>query len=197
MRFDSPQQVIAESPRVGVNLPGIKVDRGEPGQHRAHPIEPARIEGRTGETPAVGGEVDSATAGRRQRAEGCVPARIARPCPVGRRAVHEARPFAGHGVFVATGQVEYPIRDPGEIRRSSQIAMISIDYDEGIVVRDGVDEFLWVERHGAGIKEYLTDEHEIPAEPTYALKKTRGKAGQWQARHAFNRDQAVLLQPGD
>ena len=50
--------------------------------------------------------------------------------------------------------------------------MISIDDDEGIAVRDGIDECLWLERDSARIKEYLTDEHEIPFETTRSLKKT-------------------------
>ena len=110
---------------------GADVRRGQPRtvQHPPHGIEPVQgrdVERRAPEASAVAAVPHPARRSR-QVSELCEPAGHDRPGAVAVRRMQHTDALARHGVFVAAGQIEDPVRHRRQVGRLGHEAVIAVD----------------------------------------------------------------------
>ena len=182
---------------VGVDRVDGEADPVHPVEHGGKAIEPARIEGRAHEAGAVGAVGDGVAAAAAERAESREPAGVARARRIARRAMHEAGALARHRIFVAAGQIEGAIGNGCDIGRQRHEAVIAVDHDQRLRVRDRADDIAERSAGRRRIEEHLADEDEIVAAAARRGREALGKARERLGGDPLDGDQPVLLEAGD
>ena len=180
---------------VGVNVAHAQAQAVQPVEHRVQAVQADRIEGRAQEAPAVLGVADAPALALLQRAEGGVPAGIARPRGVTRRGVQEGHALAGHGVLVAAGHVEGAGLQGLEVRGQGQEAVIAVDHHQRLVAGHRGNEGRRVGHGVARIVEHLAEVDEVVPAARGGLGEARRKVRDRLDRDPFDARQRRLLEP--
>ena len=190
------QEVLLEAGHVGVDVGHGQAQAVEPGLHGVEAVDPRRVERAAQQAAAAGGVGHLAGGGARQAGEAGEPAGVDGPFGVARRAVGEAGALPGHGVLVATRQVEGATLDGGEVGRHGHEAVVAVDHDQGLGLRDGGHQPGEVGNDVAGVEEHVRPVDEVVAAPAGGGGEALGERGERFGRHPLDGGQPVLLQAG-
>jgi len=129
-----------------------------------------------------------------ERTEGGEPAGVARPQREAPWDMEETRPLSGHGVLVATSEVEGALADGREVGGDGEEAVVAVD-DHQRLRRERGHQGGELAHHGSRVEEDVAEEDELRRSPADLGEEALGERAARLGRDAQHLDQALFFQP--